>query len=148
MTAAFAARWIVTAVAAGQGILPVFIDLNQTHATNPEWPGHARFHLVQQVFTLLPAAIIEVALVWWPDDGMRGRFYLAALLTATSLAGFLIATLTRPMYGGTLHDPNGIRPAHLRFGSQELVFDLNLPLVIGASVLLMGAVILFSASGS
>lgn len=143
MTAAFAARLIVSAVAAGQGILPVFIDLNRTHATNPLWPGHARFHLVQQVFTLLPAAVIEVALLWWPGPELRGRFYLAALLTATSLAGFLMATLARPLYRGMLHDDNGIRPVHVRLGSQELVFDLNLPLVIGASVLLILGVILF-----
>src|SRR3954466_2219730 len=107
MTAALAARLIVTALAAGQGILPVFIDLNRTHATNPLWPGHARFHLVQQVFTVLPAAAIEVALLWFPGPAMVERFYLAALLAATSLAGFLVATLARSLYGGTLHDPNG-----------------------------------------
>src|ERR1700676_5276992 len=106
MNAALAARWIVTAIAAGQGILPVFIDLNRTHATNPLWPGHARFHLVQQVFTLLPAAGVEVGLLWYPGTAWRARFYLAALLTATSLAGFLVAVLVRPLYGGTLHDPN------------------------------------------
>jgi hypothetical protein len=147
MTAAFAARLIVSAVAAGQGVLPVFIDLNRTHATNPLWPGHARFHLVQQVFTLLPAAIIEVVLLWWPGPGVRGRFYLAALLTATSLGGFLLATLARGLYGGMLHDPNGIQPVCVRLGPQELVFDLNLPLVVGASVLLMTAVLLFRYAG-
>lgn len=147
MTAAFAARLIVSAVAAGQGALPVFIDLNRTHATNPLWPGHARFHLVQQVFTLLPAAIIEVVLLWWPGPGMRGRFYLAALLTATSLGGFLMATLARTHYGGTLHDPNGIQPVSVRLGSRKIVFDLNLPLVIGASVMLMTAVLLFRYAG-
>lgn len=147
MTAEFAARLIVSAVATGQGILPVFIDLNRTHATNPQWPGHARFHLVQQVFTLLPAGAVEVALLWWPGPELRGRFYLAALLTATSLAGFLIAAVARPIYGGTLHDDNGIRPVRLRLGSREVVFDLNLPLVIGASVLLMVAVVLFRYGG-
>ena len=31
-----------------QGLATVAIDLNRTHATNPDWPGHARFHLVWQ----------------------------------------------------------------------------------------------------
>src|ERR1700760_2317664 len=110
MTAAYVARWVVSAVAAGQGIAPLFIDLNRTHATNPLWAGHARFHLVQQVFTLLPAAAIEVALLWYPGAAFHARFYLAALLTATSLAGFLVAAGPRHLYGGTLHDPNGIQP--------------------------------------
>ena len=145
MTGAFVARWIVTAIAAGQGVAPVFIDLNRTHATNPIWSGHARFHLVQQVFTLLPAAAIEVALIWWPGPAMRARFYLAALLTGTSLSGFMIAVVTRRLYGGALHDPNGIRPIAMHIGSREMVFDLNVPIVMAASVLLIAAVIVFRA---
>ncbi len=147
MTAAFLARFTVSAIAAGQGILPVFIDLNRTHATNPWWPGHARFHLVQQVFTLLPAAAIEIALLWWPGSAAAGRFYLAALLAATSLAGFLVATLARPLYGGTLHDPNGVQPVRLRLGSREIVFDMNVPIVATAAVLLIVAVIMFCRNG-
>ena len=143
MTSALVARWMVAAIAAGQGILPVFIDLNRTHATNSLWPGHARFHLVQQVFTLLPAAAIEVALLWWPGPAMRERFYLAALLSATSLAGFLVATVARPLYGGTLHDPNGIQPVRLTVGSRLIVIEMNVPIVALATVLLMGAVALF-----
>ena len=143
MTAEFAARSIVSAIAAGQGIVPLFIDLNRTHATNPLWPGHARFHLVNQVFSLLPAAAVQVALLWWPGEAMRARFYLAAVLTATSVAGFAIATLARPLYGGALRDPNGIQPARLQFVRREIVLDLNLVLVIGAWVLLAAAVIVF-----
>lgn len=143
MTAANVARWIVSAVAAGQGIAPLFIDLNRTHSTNPLWAGHARFHLVQQVFTLLPAAAVEVALAWWPGAAMRERFYLAALLTAMPLGGFLIATVTRKLYGGTLHDANGIQPARVHLGSREIVFDLNVPIVITAAVLLIAAVMVF-----
>ena len=143
MTAAFVARAIVTAIAGGQGIMPVLIDLNRTHATNPLWTGHARFHLVQQVFTLLPAAAIELALLWYPGVAIHARFYLAALLTATSLAGFLVAVCAQPLYGGTLHDPNGIQPLRLRIGSRLIVFDLNVPIVLLAAILLLGAVLLF-----
>jgi hypothetical protein len=146
MTAALVARLIVSTIAAGQGILPFFIDLNRTHATNPLWPGHARFHLVWQTFTVLPLSTIAVALLWWPGAALRERFYLAALLTATSLAGFLIATLSRPLYRGTLHDPNGIQPVRLRLGSREIVFDMNLAIVIVASVLLIWVVFMFAGA--
>jgi hypothetical protein len=143
MTAAFLARAIVTAIAGGQGIMPVFIDLNRTHATNPLWTGHARFHLVQQVFTLLPAAAIELALLWYPGAALHARFYLAALLTGTSLAGFLVAVIARPLYDGTLHDPNGMKPLRFRVGARLMVFDLNVPIVLLAGALLLGAVLLF-----
>jgi len=143
MTASFAAKLMVSAIAAGQGVLPVFIDLNRTHATNPLWTGHARFHLVYQVFTLLPLGAVEVALLWWPGPDSAARFYLAVLLTATSLAGFLLAALTRKLYGGTLSDPNGYRPVRIHAGSRSVEFDLNLPVVAIASVLLVAAVVLF-----
>lgn len=146
MNVAFLARSIVTAIAAGQGIAPVFIDLNRTHATNPLWPGHARFHLVQQVFTLLPAAIIEVALIWWPGHAVAQRFYLAALLAATPLAGFFIATLVRSGYRGTLYDPNGIQPLHIHIGAREVTIEINIVLVTAASLLLIAAVILYRTS--
>ena len=143
MTVAFFSRVIVTAIAAGQGVMPVFIDLNRTHATNPLWTGHARLHLVQQVFTLLPAAAIEVGLLWWPGPTFHPRFYLAALLTATSLIGFLVAVLTRSLYGGTLHDPNGIQPMRIHLGGRVVVFYMNVPIMTLASVMLVGAVVLF-----
>lgn len=146
MTSAFVARIIVTAVAAGQGITPLCVDLNRTHATNPLWPGHARFHLVQQVFTLLPVAAVETALLWYPP-ATRAHFYLASALTGTSLAGFLMAVLLRRFYAGTLHDPNGIQPLRLHLGSRLLVVDMNVPIVALALVLLVGAVALFWMGG-
>lgn len=143
MNVAFLARSIVTAIAAGQGIAPVFIDLNRTHATNSLWPGHARFHLVQQVFTLLPLSIIEVALIWCPGPALAQRFYLAALLTATPLAGFLVATLARSGYRGALYDPNGIQPLRIHIGEREIAVEINIVLITAASLLLIAAVILF-----
>jgi len=146
MNLAFLARLIVTAIAAGQGVAPVFIDLNRTHATNTLWPGHARFHLVQQVFTLLPAAAIEIALIWWSGPWISERFYLAALLTATPLAGFMIATLARFGYGGALYDSNGIRPLRIPIGSREAAIEINVVLIAAASLLMIAAVILFLMS--
>jgi hypothetical protein len=134
---------MVTAIAAGNGILPVFIDLNRTHATNPLWLGHARFHLVQQVGTLALAAAVEVGLLWWPGPGMALRFYLAAGLVATSLAGFLLAVVTRRFYGGTLHDPNGMKPVKIQTSRGVVEVNVNVPIVVTATVVLAGAVWLY-----
>lgn len=82
MTASLTASVIVSAIAAGQGIVPLFVDLNCTHATNALWTGHARFHFMFEVFSLLTVAAIKVVLLWWPGPGLVDRFYLAALLTA------------------------------------------------------------------
>lgn len=143
MHAPLLARIIVTALAAGQGLAPLFIDLNRTHATNPLWPGHARFHVVWQTFTQALASAAVVALLWWTGIGAAQRFYLAALLAAVPLAGFLIALFARRLYAGTLHDPNGIAPLRIRTRSRVVEIDMNLVLVVMATVLLAVAVLIF-----
>jgi hypothetical protein len=43
------ARILLTVVTAGYAVAPLIADLNSTHATNPLWTPHARFHVVWQV---------------------------------------------------------------------------------------------------
>ena len=133
------ARVIVTAIAAGQGLGPLLIDLNRTHATHPQWPGHARFHVVWQAFTLFLGSGIALALIWIPGTVAEARFYLAALLTAIPLIGFAIALVGRRLYGGTLHDPDGIAP--VRIG--RIMVDMNTVLVAAAAVMLVIATNLY-----
>lgn len=133
---------MVTAVAAGQGITPLFVDLNRTHATNPLWTGHARFHVVDQTVVMALLATVEVALLWWIAPTSPFLFYLATLLTAAPISGFLIATFTRSFYGGKLRDPNGVPALHLRIGGRTREIDINLVLVsVGAAVLICAILI-------
>jgi hypothetical protein len=143
---AFAARGVVTGVALGQGVMPIFIDLNRTHATHPMWPGHARFHVVWQTSAAALFGALETALLWWPGPAAAERFYLAALLTALPLLGFLAAMVSRRWYGGTLHDPLGIKPVRITLGGRVLMVDMNAVLVVTATVLLPAAVLLFRAA--
>lgn len=143
MSAQLLARFMVTAVAAGQGITPLFVDLNKTHATNPLWTGHARFHVVQQTFGLTAFAAIEVILLWWIAPGSPFLFHLAALLTSIPIVSFLIATLARKLYGGTLHDPNGIRPVSIRLGDAVHEIDVNIVLVLAGGLILISSVLIF-----
>lgn len=133
------ARVVVTAVAAGLGIGPLVIDLNRTHATHPLWPGHARFHVVWQAVTLFLLSAVAIGLLWIASPLGRASLYMAAVLTAMPLAGFLVALATRRIYGGTLHDPQGIAP--LRIGQLEI--DLNTVVVVFAAVLLIAAVLIY-----
>jgi hypothetical protein len=120
-----------------QGLAPLAIDCNRTHATNPLWPGHARFHVVWQVASSVLFGLLEAALIWWRGSFVSGRFYLAAALAVIPLLGFVAALISRSRYGGTLHDLNGIAPVRMRLGSRAVEVDLNAVLVISAIILLL-----------
>lgn len=137
---------MLSALAAGQGLAPLAIDLNRTHATHPLWPGHARFHVVWQSFTAFFLAVPEVALLWWPGPGVRSRVILAAILMAASLAGFIVAAIFRRVYGGTFHDPDGIPP--LRACAAGRVFELDgnaLAVALGVVVLAVALLLFFNS---
>jgi hypothetical protein len=128
-------------LAGGQGVAPLAIDLNSTHATHPLWPGHARFHVVWQSFASFFLAIPEIVLLWWPGSGMRSRVILSAILIATSLCGFVVAAVSRRLYGGTFHDPGGIPPLRVGVAGHELHVDGN-ALAVAAGVLVLAAALL------
>ena len=137
-------RVLVSLIAAGYAVAPALVELNKTHATNPRWPGHARFHLVWQVLSHVLYSGLVVTLLWWSNPCPPERFYLASALLAGPLLAFLIAVASRRFYGGTLHDPNGVRPLTIHLGSRTIALEMNLVLVTGGILLLFGALYSFS----
>ena len=140
MTHQAIARDLLAALCAVQGLATLAIDLNRTHATNPEWPGHARFHLVWQTAAFAWLALLEVVLVLVSGPFDEQRFYLAAVLAAIPMLGFFTALIARSFYKGTLSDPNGIPPATITVRGSSLRIDLNLVAEILA-VLALAAII-------
>jgi len=131
-------------IAAAQALAPVLVELNKTHATNARWPGHARFHLVWQVSSHVLYSSLILTLLWWSEPSPPERFYLAVAMTGGPIVAFLVALVSRSIYGGTLHDPNGVRPFILRFGERRVALEVNLVLVVVGVILLLSAVHSFS----
>ncbi len=126
------ARIALSFLCAVQAIATVAIDFNRTHATNPLWPGHARFHIVWQGSTVVFLSTLELVLIWHAGPLPGARFALAALLAALSPLGFLTACTTRRMFGGSLSDPNGVPQFRFNVVGQAYVIDLNLVAVLVA----------------
>jgi hypothetical protein len=139
----FIARCLLTFLGAVQGVATLAIDLNHTHATNPQWLGHARFHLVWQDMESFLICVLAVALTWWPAH-YEQCFYLAAILTAIPMLGFLAAFAGRKLYGGALSDPNGIAPARVAVLGKVRQIDLNLAAVIVGMAALAGILTIYS----
>jgi len=137
-------RVLVSVIAAAQALAPVLVELNKTHATNPNWPGHARFHLVWQVGSHVLYSSLILTLLWWSNPCPPERFYFAVALIGGPLLAFLVALASRRLYGGTLHDPNGVLPFILQLGERKVVLEMNFILVVIGVVLLLSAVYSFS----
>lgn len=137
------ARILLASFCVAQGAATLVIDLNRTHASNPAWLGHARFHLVWQAATTAALSAVEVALLVIGGPWRQERFYIAALLAALPVCGFFAALFTRKLYGGTLYDANGIRPVKLRLRGSVLQFDMNLVVEVFAVATLAGIVAIY-----
>ena len=94
------ARILFTLMTAGYAVAPVFADFNATHATNPKWTPHARFHVVWQITSYVGFGLLSLALIWWPGPLAIERLYLAAIMGAIVYAAFFIAIVAMPVYGG------------------------------------------------
>lgn len=98
------ARILFTLMTVGWAIATVFADFNKTHATNPKWTPHARFHVVWQISSYVGFGLLAFALIWWPGPLALERLYLVALMGTIGYAAFFAALLAMPVYGGAAYD--------------------------------------------
>lgn len=139
---------MLAAFCAIQGVATIALDLNRTHAAHPQWLGHARFHVVWQTGTTAALAIVEVSLLSFNSLRETERFYLAALLASLPIFGFFAALLSRRLYGGTLSDPGGIPPLHIRVRGRRMRVDMNLVAEIAGALTVATLVVIFRSAST
>ncbi len=120
------AQICLTLVTAGYGIGPLIADLNATHATNPLWTPHARFHVIWQISSFSLFAAMAMALIWYPGAYQTERLYFAAAFAGCVILGFIIAYLTMGLYGGLNYDTNGYLPVPVKLLGLKFKLDANL----------------------
>ena len=104
----FVARILFTLMTAAWSLLTVFADFNKTHATNPKWTPHSRFHVVWQISSYVGLGVIAFAVIfWWLGLLAVERLYLVLLMGAMVYAGFFAALIIMSIYGGAAYDDNG-----------------------------------------
>jgi len=136
-------RLLFTLVAVMISVGPIFADFNKTHATNPLWTPHARFHVVWQVLSQTGVSLVILYLLWNDAADYMVHIWIAAVLNYIWIASFFATLATMPLYGGALKDVNGIKPFRFNILGTVYLVDTNL---FGASVLTIvntiGAVLL------
>ncbi len=104
------ARILFTLMTLGYAAATIVADFNATHATNPKWTPHARFHVVWQILSYVGFGLIALALIWWPGPLALERLYLAAAMGVVVYVAFFVAVFAMPLYGGAAYDDNGYQP--------------------------------------
>jgi hypothetical protein len=134
------ARVLLTLATLGYSLAPAIADFNATHATNPAWTPHARFHVVWQVLSYIGVALVGLGLIWIAGPSAPARLYLAALLAAAVYAGFFATAFAMPKFGGRLIDTNGYPPfTVVNLAGRAVPLDRNTTVFSGMlAILLLG----------
>ncbi len=133
------ARILLTLVTLGYGFATILADFNKTHATNPKWTPHARFHVVWQISSYAGFGLLALALLWWPGPYALERLYLVAIIGAIVYAAFFIAVFAMPVYGGAAYDDNGYQPFAAPVPIVARAWDVNITIFCVQVVLLVAA---------
>ncbi|MEQ9197283.1 MAG: hypothetical protein RIE84_11055 [Parvibaculum sp.] len=119
-------RLLFTVVAIMIAVGPIFADFNKTHATNPLWTPHARFHVVWQVLSQSGVSLVILWLLWTEAADYTTHIWVAAILNYVWLASFYATLASMPLYGGALKDVNGIKPFRFNIFGRIYLVDTNL----------------------
>lgn len=134
------ARVLLTLNTLGYSLGPAIADFNRTHATNPLWTPHARFHVVWQVMSYLGIGLIALWLIWSVGPG---KLWLAVALAVAVYAGFFITVFSMPRFGGSVADVNGVPPiTTVQLAGKAVGLDTNVTVFCVQVVLLLAAVAL------
>ena len=135
------ARILFTVATAGWALATVIADFNKTHATNPKWTGHARFHVVWQISSYVGFGLLALALIWWPGPLALERLYLVAVMGGIVYAAFFAAVIAMPLYGGAAHDDNGYQPFAAPVPLIAKAWDVNITIFCIQVVILAAGVV-------
>lgn len=127
-------RLLFTLVAVAISVGPMFADFNKTHATNPLWTPHARFHVVWQVLSQTGISLVILYLLWSDAPDRRVHLWIAAILNYVWGASFYATLASMRLYGGALKDVNGIKPFRFNIFGNIYLVDTNL---FGGTVLMI-----------
>ena len=142
-----AAKILLTVLTLGYSLATVLADFNKTHATNPLWTGHARFHLVWQVASYNLIGLVMLVLLWVPGAQELARVWLVWTVAACVYAAFFLTLGTMGLFGGANYDENAYPPFKVTLpGGGGRLLDVNTTVFSAQATILVIALVLLAAA--
>ena len=129
----FISKVLLTPLLLGFAIITPLIDFNESHATNPLWTGHARFHLVWQVNAMILSSFLSLYLLWITGDSFSLR--LVYCIIYLWIIAFALTLFSMSLYDGELNDINGVPPIKQKLFGKNIVIDRNVQAISGAFII-------------
>ena len=129
----FISKVLLTLISIGFALVTPLIDFNESHATNPLWTGHARFHLVWQVNAMILSSFLSLYLIWIVGDSFS--LVLALCIIYLWVIAFALTVVSMSLYDGELNDINGVPPIRNTFFGKSIEIDRNVQAISGVFVL-------------
>ena len=137
----FISKILLSLICIGFGTITPLIDFNESHATNPLWTGHARFHLVWQVNAMILSSFLSLYLIWFAGDSFS--LVLVFCIIYLWVIAFVLTMVSMPLYDGELNDINGVPPIKNTFLGKSIEIDRNVQAISGVFVLNTYSLVLF-----
>ena len=129
----FISKVLLTMICFGFATITPLIDFNESHATNPLWTGHARFHLVWQVNAMILTSLLCLPLLWVFDSFFN--LLLVVALNYLWIFSFFVTAVSIKLYDGEFNDINGVPPILINFLGREIEIDRNVQAISAVFVI-------------
>lgn len=125
------ARIILSLISVTLTVVAPLVDLNASHLLHPDWPMHARLHMLWAVLAFSMLGGYSLYLLWVSPWSIRVRLQVSILINFIINIAFVASAASMPLYGGGLADNQGGVPS-LANG-----WDANLAVVAATMLLLI-----------
>jgi hypothetical protein len=108
---------------------PIIRDTNASHLLNSTWVGHARFHLMWNIFLWACMGVYSVYLLWGKKDFSIKDLYLCLIMQVMNAIAFWGSVVFAGAYSGDVFDEN-IHVGIMNINENVLVFSVMSLLLI------------------
>jgi hypothetical protein len=136
----FIGRLLMTISMAISTVIPIRVDVSESHVLNHDWPAHARLHEVWLLASGAMFGLVALYFIWLFRRDRRLGVIFGGLVLACQLGGFFVAAAAADLYGGLLVDPMTAP----KMPGNDLMFGISANLFIftvGFVILVLGYIL-------